>query len=67
LTVALWGFCWTKNNSEHINEDSKREGFCGATKILKGQSTELEKQTLLLRTLQMIYNVFQSDGLSLVS
>jgi hypothetical protein len=36
LTVALWVFRWTKNNSEHINLDSKmRKIFC-ATKNLKG-------------------------------
>jgi hypothetical protein len=40
LTVALEIFCWTKNNSEHINVDSKREGFFVQQKILKGQSTE---------------------------
>jgi hypothetical protein len=44
LTVALEIFCWTKNNSEHINIDSKKRRIFCATKNLKGTVNRVEKQ-----------------------
>jgi hypothetical protein len=44
LAVALEVFCWTKNNSEHINIDSKKRRIFCATKNLKGTVNRVEKQ-----------------------
>jgi hypothetical protein len=54
LTVALEIFCWTKNNSEHINIDSKKRRIFCATKNLKGTVNRAGKQILFLRTPQKV-------------